>query len=187
MNSLRLTLPVSLGLHLAPFLVFASATPTTDLEIQMGEVAVEVEWVPEPLPELPPAPPEVVPEEPDDFLIPEEVVPPEPPPEPPPVPVEDEGLVEARQVEGNVPPTYPGLARRRGQEGRVLVHVVVGEDGVVSSATVRESSGLSYFDEAALKAIRGWKFTPGRRWGKSVSSELLIPIEFKITDKDRKP
>ncbi|QDU83671.1 transport protein TonB [Planctomycetes bacterium Pla163] len=59
------------------------------------------------------------------------------------------------------PPDYPRLARRRGWEGSVFVDLRVGADGSVLDATVATSSGHSVLDEAALAAVRAWRFVPG--------------------------
>lgn len=213
MTRLRYTLAISVGAHLAPLLVFASVAAPPDLEIRMGEVAVEVEWLPapeplpepakeepeplpvtEPIPELPdPAEFEVPLEEPVVEPLPQTIKEPDSPPQPdqeiPPAPpspnpVEHEGLEEAMALEGNLPPPYPAQARRRGQEGRVVIRLTIGEDGVVRGASVETGSGNSAFDEAALKALCAWKFSPERRWGKAVVSELLVPVEFRLKDKN---
>lgn len=59
------------------------------------------------------------------------------------------------------PPAYPTLARRRGWEGSVLLDLHVAADGTVSEATVATSSGHVMLDDAALRAVRTWRFVPG--------------------------
>jgi protein TonB len=67
------------------------------------------------------------------------------------------------QGEGRQPaPEYPYLARRRGQEGTVLVRFTVGTDGRVLSASAAQPSPWPLLDEAALAAVRGrWRFPAG--------------------------
>ncbi|HLU40385.1 MAG TPA: TonB family protein [Planctomycetota bacterium] len=61
----------------------------------------------------------------------------------------------------NPPPAYPWLARRRGWEGTVVVQVRVDADGAVGAAAVVRSSGRAALDEAALAAVRTWRFRGG--------------------------
>lgn len=58
------------------------------------------------------------------------------------------------------PPEYPRDARRRRHEGSCVVDVVIDLDGSVSSAAVVESAGRDALDEAALEAVRRWRYRP---------------------------
>lgn len=60
------------------------------------------------------------------------------------------------------PPDYPRLARRRGWEGSVLLELTLAADGSVHEVRVLESSARDVLDEAALGAVRTWRFVPGR-------------------------
>jgi protein TonB len=79
-------------------------------------------------------------------------------------------------------PRYPRTARRRGIEGRVILRVVVGADGLPLSIDVHESSGHSILDRAAVKAFRKWRFQPARRAGTAVTAPVDIPISFRLQD-----
>lgn len=88
---------------------------------------------------------------------------------------------QARPVPGtNLPPRYPALARKRGWEGSVTLSVFVGEDGSVQSVGVETSSGHRTLDEAAVEAVRGWRFTPARKSGRAVASSYKVTFEFKL-------
>jgi TonB family protein len=67
------------------------------------------------------------------------------------------------QGEGRQPaPEYPLLARRRGQEGTVVVRFTVGADGRVLAAEAAQPSPWPLLDESALAAVRGrWRFPAG--------------------------
>jgi len=78
-------------------------------------------------------------------------------------------------------PEYPALAIRRGYEGTALLRVRVLEDGRVEVVEIKESSGYRILDEAAMKAVRPWRFTPALMAGKPVASWVLVPIAFKLT------
>ena len=81
----------------------------------------------------------------------------------------------------NVRPPYPPEALLRGVEGRVVLRVVVGEDGGVQSAAVETSSGDTSLDQSALTTIRyRWHFEPARRAGMPVAMEVRVPIRFRL-------
>ena len=81
-----------------------------------------------------------------------------------------------------LPPTYPARCLRLGIEGRVQLKVLVGENGRVQEATIGKSSGDASLDEAALEAVRKWRFEAARRDGAPVRAWALVPIEFKLID-----
>ena len=80
------------------------------------------------------------------------------------------------------PPVYPPRCLRMGIEGTVRVKVLVGEDGRPQEVTIGKSSGESALDEAAMDAVRTWRFEPARRNGVPVRAWAIIPIEFKLID-----
>ncbi len=75
---------------------------------------------------------------------------------------------------------YPEIARNAGIEGRVIVQFIVDEEGeIVNPKVVRGIGGGC--DEAALKALDGAKFKPGRQRGKPVKVSYSMPITFSLT------
>lgn len=82
----------------------------------------------------------------------------------------------------NAPPRYPYLARRRGQEGRAVLRVTVTPDGEAAAVRLHESSGYHLLDEAAIEAIKEWRFIPAERGGISVAGSVDVLISFKLTD-----
>ncbi len=83
----------------------------------------------------------------------------------------------------NPPPLYPEAARRFGQEGLVILAVNVTRSGYPDSVVVKESSGFYLLDEAAVKAVRRWKFDPARLGTLSIESRVEVPIRFRLEDK----
>lgn len=81
----------------------------------------------------------------------------------------------------NPPPAYPRRLLKRGVEGEVLVRAEVQDDGRCSQVRLKESSGYRQFDEAALSAVRDWRFVPARRGADSVVAWVDVPIEFRIS------
>lgn len=82
----------------------------------------------------------------------------------------------------NKPPQYPGMARKRGFEGKVILRVRVLSSGNPEELEIKNSSGYEILDEAALKAVEKWKFKPATRGGKPVDSWVEIPIRFELRD-----
>lgn len=79
-------------------------------------------------------------------------------------------------------PDYPDSARREGREGRVLLRVLVDDQGRSRQVEVNSSSGSDVLDRAATEAIKRWRFHPARYGDKPVESWLRIPIEFRLAD-----
>lgn len=80
----------------------------------------------------------------------------------------------------NPAPRYPYAARQRGQEGRVVLAVRVARDGSALEVRVAESSGHRLLDQAALEAVQGWRFEPAQEAARTVESELLVPVTFRL-------
>ncbi len=77
-------------------------------------------------------------------------------------------------------PEYPRLARRRGQEGEALLAVTVLTDGAPATVELRTSSGYSLLDEAALEAVRRWRFAPALVAGEPVQGVVHVPVVFRL-------
>ncbi len=83
----------------------------------------------------------------------------------------------------NPVPIYPIAARRRAQQGNVLLRVEVGVDGSVERVEIAQSSGFDSLDESATETVRKrWRFVPARRDGIAVSSWCEVPIRFQLTE-----
>lgn len=81
----------------------------------------------------------------------------------------------------NPQPGYPLAARRMGWQGKVVLEVEVLADGTPGEVAVQQSSGREVLDDAALRAVRGWRFVPARIGGLSVTRRFLVPIAFNLT------
>ena len=78
-------------------------------------------------------------------------------------------------------PNYPSQARRRNQQGVVLVEVRLDALGRQRSLSVLRSSGVDSLDRAALEAVAQWRFRPETSGGLAVPSRIQIPIRFALT------
>jgi periplasmic protein TonB len=82
----------------------------------------------------------------------------------------------------NPKPHYPGIARSRHWEGLVLLRVYVNPDGRCANLNVARSSGHDVLDEAAVAAVRNWRFVPAKRGDTAFASWVSVPIEFSLRD-----
>jgi protein TonB len=78
------------------------------------------------------------------------------------------------------PPSYPLSARRRGLEGRVQLRIEIDASGQVASVDVAVSSGSESLDDAAVAAVRHWRFRPERRGGQTRAATIVVPIRFQL-------
>ena len=80
---------------------------------------------------------------------------------------------------------YPDSAHLKKVEGYVRVEYDVTVDGTVANAHVVEAVPPGVFDEAALTAVRSWKFHPAVRDGKAVESKGMVSrLDFKLGDSE---
>ncbi len=94
---------------------------------------------------------------------------------------EDAADIVMPRVVSSVEAEYPPSALDEGREATVELFVTVADDGTVASAEIATSAGAD-FDEAALAAIRQWKFEPARRGDQAVQSRIRVPFEFAIPE-----
>jgi len=112
--------------------------------------------------------------------VPAESVPPQRPPSPAP----DGGAVkppsiEAAYLSSPVPP-YPAASRRAGEQGTVLLRVLVKRDGLPGRVELEQSSGSAHLDAAARDAVRGWRFRPAQRGTDAIESWVVVPVVFRL-------
>jgi TonB family protein len=84
---------------------------------------------------------------------------------------------------GNRPPKYPAEALRRRIEGTVLLSVEVRPSGDTGAVAVARSSGHRSLDDAAVQAVRKWRFRPATDAAGAVvptSTVVTLPVEFVI-------
>jgi periplasmic protein TonB len=78
-----------------------------------------------------------------------------------------------------LPPDYPYAMKQAGTGGSVVVEFDVDNTGHVVRAEAISHTDRE-FVEPALRAVRKWRFEPGRRNGKAVPFRMTVPIEFGI-------
>ncbi|MCB9737997.1 MAG: energy transducer TonB [Deltaproteobacteria bacterium] len=78
------------------------------------------------------------------------------------------------------PPVFPRRARALGQEGKVTLSVLIDEDGKVEQVRVLDADPPGVFDEAAIEAVRGWRFEPARYQGNKVRVWARQTLRFRL-------
>ncbi|MFB0518571.1 MAG: TonB family protein [Acidobacteriota bacterium] len=91
----------------------------------------------------------------------------------------DEEVIKPEIIE-STSPRYPLQARRRGIQGVVRINALISETGDVLRATVvNPSPDMESLEEAALEAVKQWKFAPAIKDGQRVKVWMVIPVRFK--------
>jgi len=80
-----------------------------------------------------------------------------------------------------IPPTYPMRAANRRIQGWVKVEFTITKKGTVKDAVVVASKPSSIFNNAALKAIKRWKFKPHIIAGEAYEQRAVQTLEFKLS------
>jgi len=80
----------------------------------------------------------------------------------------------------NPAPVYPSISRRLGEQGKVVIRVLIGLDGTAQQAQVQQSSGFSRLDQAALSTVGHWRYVPGKRAGVPEAMWFNVPINFVL-------
>lgn len=79
------------------------------------------------------------------------------------------------------PPRYPPRSLRAGEEGVVLLRVLVDASGGVQQVLIERSSGHRQLDLAAARQVQSrWRFLPALRDGQPISAWGLVPIAFSL-------
>lgn len=110
------------------------------------------------------------------------------PPAPPASPVPPAPSVPSMVKAGDIgtqmisakPPRYPIEARRKHEQGTVVLSVTLGVDGRVALVSIARSSGFASLDDAARSAVRAWRWAPTIRNGQPVMVQGVVEIPFVL-------
>jgi protein TonB len=80
----------------------------------------------------------------------------------------------------NPAPAYPALSKRMGEQGKVLLRVLISADGRPEQVEIRQSSGFDRLDRQAQETVMRWRFVPGKRNGVAEAMWYLVPINFVL-------
>lgn len=82
---------------------------------------------------------------------------------------------------GNRVPDYPPMSRRLGEQGVVILRVLISAEGRAVDVRLLRSSGSERLDRSAMEAIREWRFIPASRGGKPEAAWYEWRWEFRLS------
>ena len=103
------------------------------------------------------------------------------PPPPPPAPIPPMRLHQGMKAPYkivDVPPVYPAVAQRARVEGVVILEAVIDAQGRVASVHVLRSIAL--LDQAAVDAVKQWRFTPALLNAEPVPVVMTVTVNFTL-------
>jgi protein TonB len=103
---------------------------------------------------------------------------------PPPVPIEAPKPRVSRMMEGNlmvrVQPDYPPLARQARVQGSVILRAIISREGTIEH--LQAISGSPMLVEAAIRAVRQWRYRPYVLNDQPVEVETQITVNFTLNE-----
>lgn len=165
--------PVPAPREARPKPVAKAAQPTP--QVAPTQVPLQADSVPAPA-VITVDPPPRAPESPPSPAAPAIVATPAPPAPPAPVvpPRFDAAYLN------NPSPAYPLAAKRLGEQGKVVLRVLVTTDGRAEKVEIHASSGSPRLDQTAKDAVERWRFVPARQGDKPVPATVLVPVAFVL-------
>jgi len=80
----------------------------------------------------------------------------------------------------NPKPPYPAISKRMGEQGKVVLRVLISAEGLPQKVEISQSSGYDRLDRQAQEAVQHWRFVPGKRNGVPEAMWTLVPIQFVL-------
>ena len=78
------------------------------------------------------------------------------------------------------PPTFPVTAREQGVSGWVDVQFVVRSDGLVSDVIITGAEPAGIFEQAAVDAVKKWRYNPAQRDGHAIDQRARLRMKFAL-------
>lgn len=75
-------------------------------------------------------------------------------------------------------PNYPRIAQERDVEGRVVLSITIMPDGTVRDVTVVNASPRGYFEDAAVRSVRTWRYSPSN----VVRTRVIVHMDFVLNN-----
>jgi protein TonB len=101
-------------------------------------------------------------------------------PSPAPAPAKVELPSSDAEYLRNPKPPYPPMSKRLGEQGKVVLRVLIAVDGSAKEATIKQSSGYDRLDESAKQTVLKWRFVPGKRGGTPEAMWFDVPVNFVL-------
>jgi len=93
------------------------------------------------------------------------------------------GNVHAAKIIKRIQPVYPPLARQTRIQGTVRLHVIIAKDGTIKQLEIM--SGHPLLQQAALDAVRQWRYQPTLLNGDPVEVDTTIDVIFALNEGPR--
>jgi TonB family protein len=88
------------------------------------------------------------------------------------------GDVKPAKLISSMPPIYPALAKNQHVSGNVLVDALIDANGRVT--TMKVVSGPTLLHQAAMDALKQWRYQPASLDGKPVAMHLTVTLQFRL-------
>ncbi|HUA01713.1 MAG TPA: energy transducer TonB [Candidatus Aquilonibacter sp.] len=108
------------------------------------------------------------------------------PPPPPPKPTQSGpvriggNVMQAKRLGDSPNPVYPAIARAAHMQGTVVLHAIIGKDGTIQQLQL--VTGPSLLVNAAMDAVRQWRYQPTELNGEAVDVDTTISVVFTLGD-----
>jgi protein TonB len=183
-----------IGIHI--LIIYGLATSMGIVKIPKFAAPIEAVFIPEQT-EVEPEPPVPVKPEIDQVMPTEQPMPelqfdePIAPPSETAIPASENAIsasaaagavAQDLKTSNRVEPTYPSASRRAGEEGTVRLKVLVDEKGRPRDVTVANSSGFTRLDQAAMEAVRKWRFVAATDGTNPITAWTQVAITFRLTN-----
>ena len=90
------------------------------------------------------------------------------------------------KTSNRVDPIYPPASRRAGEQGTVRLKVLVDTSGRASNVAVTQTSGFPRLDQAAVEAVRKWRFVAATDGTNKIQAYTQVAVTFKLTEAEQK-
>jgi len=88
------------------------------------------------------------------------------------------GVVKQAKLASSVAPVYPTLAKSQHLSGDVRMDALIDANGRVT--TMKIVSGPTLLQQAAMDAVRQWRYQPATLDGKPVPMHLTVTVQFRL-------
>lgn len=105
--------------------------------------------------------------------------PPPAPPAPPAPPKVQMPSTDASYLQ-NPSPVYPAISRRLGEQGKVVVRVLIGTSGLPERAEIKQSSGFDRLDRSAMEYVMKCRYVPGKVNGVVQAMWYEAPVNYVL-------
>ena len=92
------------------------------------------------------------------------------------------GNVQKAKLVHHVSPAYPLDARSQGVEGTILMEAIISKDGIPLNLSLRNTLVDQRLAQAALEAVRQWRYEPTRLNGQPIEVVTTVTVAFQLTD-----